>query len=118
MPGSRGKLKEITWAKETLLDHLRVHGCPPGPGTNQDANEGNHQAAEKFSSDAIPSLRGRPWWWSSAVVIALAIFFSGLYYAYRPAPHKPAQSRVRLVGREPFAGRPDCSVAECRAAAC
>ncbi len=79
-------LKEITWAKDTLLDHLLKNGPAPAPD-RQPALQAEGEATGDSVSGADPESvprSGLPWWCSSAAVIAGAILLSGLFYIYKP----------------------------------
>jgi S1-C subfamily serine protease len=154
-PGASGtggqweRLKEITWARDTLLDHLRTHGgLPPHeekgaealtPPSRADASvrsveaealqlpskmplngteagaprlpgnmsvNGTEAEAPRLPSNAptsgteaeAPEKGGRPWWLSSAGVIACALLVSVLFYVYGPSPRKPHQNVVASGG--------------------
>jgi len=82
------KLKEIAWAKDTLLAHLPREAVPP-PSGGRPESETRKGAMPNSSptggkADEAPS-RGLPWWLSSAAVIAMAILLCGLFYIYKPA---------------------------------
>ena len=88
------KLKETTWARDTLLDYLKTHGPLPNRDADREATRPGDSiprelpAARKPKAGA-PVEPGRSWWWSSAGVIALALLLSGLFYEYGPATYGP-----------------------------
>jgi len=85
------KLKEIAWAKDTLLAHLPKEALLTASGVHPET---------KAQGGALPhnppvgghtgevSSRGVPWWLSSAAVMALAILLCVLFYVYKPALFK------------------------------
>jgi S1-C subfamily serine protease len=97
------KLKEIAWARDTLLDFSRTNEPLPAPRAGREATAGGNSAplerpVYRADAGALPD-HGRPWWWSSVGVIALAFLLSGLFYAYKPAPHKPKHSEIIASAR-------------------
>ncbi len=89
------KLKEITWARDTLVEYLRTHGPLPAPDAERKAAGEKNPALRELPAYKVdastPADRGGPWWLSSVGVIALALLLSGLFYMYRPTPHTPKQ---------------------------
>ena len=82
------KLKEITWAKDTLLNRLQKGGLPRASGGHATAEtEGADGPGSTPAREGVdrPDRNGLPWWLSSAAVIGCAILFSGLFYFYKPA---------------------------------
>ncbi len=81
------KLKEIAWAKDTLLAHLPKEAPLPAsdghPETKAQEEALPHTLPTGGDMGEAPS-RGLPWWWSSAAVIAMALLVSGLFYVYKP----------------------------------
>jgi S1-C subfamily serine protease len=93
------KLKEIAWAKDTLLAHLPREATPPPSGGRFETE--THKVAMptgRSSGGKVDeaSSRGLPWWLSSGAVVAMAILLCGLFYVYKPAWFK---SRAPVAAR-------------------
>lgn len=91
------KLKEITWAKDTLLDRLRTREPLPPPDADREKGDPAQTLASgkptEGTLDSGARTDGRrPWWLSSVGVIALAFLLAGLFYVYGPRPGKSRQN--------------------------
>jgi len=92
-------LKEIAWAKDTLLAHLPREATPFPSGARSEME--THKVAMPTSPSSgdkadEASSRGLPLWLSSAAVIAMAILLCGLFYLYKPAwfkSHAPVSAK-------------------------
>ena len=92
------KLKEIAWAKDTLLVHLRKEARLPTSGEHH-GSKGREGASPENSSAGAGTgeavRRGLPWWWSSAAVMAIGILLSGIFYVYKPSLFAPQAAGKR-----------------------
>ena len=111
------KLKEVAWARDTLLDFLRAQGTLPASGA--DPEEIAYKTPVPQEGPAYPPTEptgpdhGWPWWWSSAPSSPLP-FFSRAFSMYtNPRPARltkgkllPRQGICRLSGRQPLCRAP------------
>jgi S1-C subfamily serine protease len=94
------KLKEIAWARDTLLNYLKTQGEASGEPQGK-AAEVQPQAPAKTdprSTETEPAKSRMPWWLSSAGVIACAVAACILFYMYGPSPKKVRKNVVAPAG--------------------
>jgi S1-C subfamily serine protease len=86
------QLKEIAWAKDTLLEYLQK---PPTPAAPDDEKQNPRQG--KLTSETPAGGDGnrqRPWWLSSVAVGIAVVLFCSVYYYFQ------SRHAVRGQGRQ------------------